>query len=104
MNTQQPLKMYVLLRKEFTSEYNAAQGGHAILKFAAEHPEIAKDLVESYHIHLGVRFPTGLLKWEQKLKDLGVEYTAWREPDQLDQITAIACDHTGEIFKDLRLL
>ena len=106
MREPQPLKMYVLVRKELDETYRNVQGGHASIEYTLKfsHTDLLKEWQkEPYLIHLGVRFPSELIVWQERLSRFGIKFCTWCEPDLDGQMTAIACIDTGEIFKDLPL-
>ena len=101
MNTP---KLYVLVRDEFRAAYCAAQAIHAVALFFKDQQKSFEAWNNSTVVVLGVRYPRGLSEWRDRLFAEGIPHSVWREPDQNDQITAIACYHTGELFKGLRTL
>jgi len=53
-------------------------------------------------VFLSVRFPRDLQKWSEKLKACDKEFSVFREPDQNNEVTALACYDDGRIFKTLK--
>lgn len=94
-------KMYVLVRKELDPMYRGVQGTHAVARYALEYPEKLKEWNNEDLIFLGVRFPTGIERWADKLDEKGLLYSVFYEPDLRDEPTALACYCTGEIFRSL---
>ena len=98
------LKMYVLVRKELDETYRNVQGSHASIEYTLKYKDsklFAEWQKNPHLIHLGVRFPSDLRSWENRLAELEIPHTVWKEPDLDNQVTAIACIDTGEIFKSL---
>ena len=94
--------MYVLVRKDLDPTYRCVQGTHAVAEYILYYPELAEKWGNSTLVFLGVRFPKGLREWHDKLEGAQKKFVAFFEPDQDEQITAIACLDDGRIFKDLR--
>lgn len=55
---------------------------------------------------LGVSGEAELSGWEQKLKEGGIKFNSFREPDRDNQLTAVAVhpESGAELFKELKLL
>lgn len=110
-------KMYVLVRRDLAETYRIVQGSHAVVAYSLKSlgvPDAAMKnpvMCEAYRawnnstiIFLGVRNEQALDLWKAKLEDAKKHYAEWYEPDLKNQMTAIACIDTGEIFKDLSLV
>jgi len=98
------LKMYVLVRKDLSETYRCVQGGHALAAYSYNGNNDLYDAWDNeYLIYLGVPNEAALKFWEMKLLDRNKDFECFREPDLGDQLTAISCIDTGEIFKDLSL-
>ena len=101
MHTQHP-RMYVLVRSDLSETYRSVQGSHALSQYALEHPEMFKVWNNSTLVFLGVRNLLEIKMWEMSLIQKGKMISAYREPDQDGQITAIACFDLGDIFRSLK--
>jgi hypothetical protein len=95
--------MYVLVREDLEKIYRCVQGCHSVAQFAMDHPDEFKQWDNGYLIFLGVRFHREISEWEIRLSDAGKKFSSFKEPDQFNLHTAIACYDTGEIFDGLRL-
>lgn len=101
MNTP---KLYVLVRKDLDSTYRAVQGAHAIVEYSLKgDQELYKAWNNSTVVFLGVKNEDALMLWEAKLMDRQKPYACFHEPDLHDQLTAIACIDSGEIFRKLNI-
>lgn len=96
-------KMYVLTRMDLEPTYRIVQGSHALAQYSLDHSALFQKWGNQTIVYLGVWFPGNLLLWKEKLQKSGKYFSCFYEPDQEDQITAIACYDTGEIFKSLSL-
>ena len=100
MNT--PKKLYVLVRKDLDQTYRVVQGAHAIVEYSLRgNQELYKEWNNSTVVFLGVRNEQALELWALKLVDRSKPFTCFREPDLKEQMTAIACIDTGEVFRKL---
>ena len=88
--------MYVLVRKDLDITYRGVQGIHAV---AANKSKWHNETL----IQLSVRNLMELEHWTWKLDRAKKHWVGFKEPDLRDQLTAIACVDTGEIFKNLPL-
>jgi hypothetical protein len=93
--------LYVLVRKDLSPEQQAVQAGHAV----AEH------LLNGYRwpngtlIYLGVKNQNTLRRWRDKLNDLNIPFSVFREPDIGNEITALATiTNKSRVFKSLQTL
>ena len=98
--------MYVLVRKDLSAAQQVVQSCHAAI-------EAARTLLpaEQEHPHVivcGVRDEHALWAAVHKLQKHGIRYRAFQEPDQGNQLTALATepvlDATRRLFRSLRLL
>ena len=96
--------MYVLVRKDLDETYRNVQGTHAVAEYSLRGD---KELFEKWDnhtlVHLGVPNEGALKLWVAKLKNRHKEHVCFFEPDLSDQMTAIACIDTGEVFRKLNL-
>ena len=95
--------MYVLTRLDLATLYRAVQGGHALAAFSYEHEVTWRHWNNSTLVYLGVRNLVEMNAWKEALSGMTKEFSYFREPDQMDAITAIACYDSGEIFSKLPL-
>lgn len=102
MNSPVEPRMYVLVRKELDQTYRNVQGTHAAIQYALEHIGQTRLWNNQYLIFLGVRFPSGIQEWVEKLTAMGIKHSVFYEPD-IDQVTALACVADPSVFKDLPL-
>ena len=97
--TSKSLKMYVLVRSDLETTYRGVQGIHAVVAYYEAGN--ATDWHNDTLVQLGVRNEQALQMWAWKLDQKKKKYVGFREPDLNNQLTAIACVDTGEIFKHL---
>ena len=104
MPTEKPLKMYVLVRRDLSETYRNVQAVHAVAQYSLEgDQELYRRWGNSTLVHLAVGNLGSLRRWADTLEEKGKKFVPFKEPDLDDQITAIACVDTGEIFKKLPL-
>ena len=93
--------MYVLVRNDLDQTYRVVQGIHAVAAFYEQGNKT------SWHndtlVTLAVRNQKALEFWCTKLDNKNKKWVGFNEPDIDNQLTAIACVDTGEIFKNLPL-
>lgn len=95
-------KMYVLVRLDLEKTYRIVQGSHALAQYALDYTPSFKEWGNSTIVYLGVRNLIELRNWKNNLTLEVKCYSSFNEPDLDEQITAIACYDTGEIFRALK--
>jgi hypothetical protein len=88
-------RLYVLIDKSLEPVYGCVQGGHAVAQWLLEHPKQKWD--NSYLIYLYAN----LNLYKMKLIMNGKDFSEFREPDLNYKTTAIACEDSGKMFKNL---
>ena len=96
-------KLYVLVRKDLSPSYQAVQAGHAVAEWLLQNHQ-GSEWKNNTLIYLGVKDLDDLNHWIEKLKYKNIEFSAFKEPDIGNEITAIACLDDGKLFSKLRLL
>lgn len=92
-------RLYVLVNNKLKPVYGCVQGGHAVAQFIMENPD------QEWNNEFLIYLYADVMKWMKILKEHGVKFTVFREPDLNNSITAIACqDDSGELFKDLSVV
>ena len=94
---QNERRLYVLIDKSLDPVYGCVQRGHAVAAYLLEHPDGWKN---QYLIYLYA----DLRKWVGKLNYFGLDYSIFKEPDLANQITAVAVESDGKLFKNLQLV
>ena len=72
--------------------------GHAVAQWLLEHPK--QDWNNNYLIYLYA----DLDKWKVRLDLVNKDYSSFYEPDLDNQLTAIALQDDGRMFKKLKLV
>lgn len=87
-------KLYLITRRDIAPGYQAVQSAHALRQFSHEHPEIDREWFErSNHLALlSVEDESSLCALVQDADDAGLRWSAFREPDIGDRVTAIAIE------------
>jgi hypothetical protein len=91
----------VLVREDLNLTYAGVQAGHAVAKFMLEFPGI---WCNTTLIYLRIKNEDKLIEWRDKLIVRGIPYALFREPDLMNQATAVAVLSDGNIFKNVKLL
>ena len=91
-------RLYILIDTKLEPVYGCVQGGHAVAQYLLEHPE--QKWNNNYLIYLRA----DVNKWKKKLNVLDVDYTEFREPDLGNNLTAIAIENDGRLFRNLKLI
>lgn len=96
---QKNKRLYVLVDKSLSPVYGCVQGGHAVAEYCLKNKLEWKN---EYLIYLYA----DINKWMKKLDKHQIKYTAFREPDLNNKVTAIACYHPNGkmLFKSLKLV
>ena len=106
-------RMYVVVRSGLDAIYRMVQGGHALAAFSMNHPEECKEWDNQYLIYLSTFLESNLqqlfldlMKYSDEMEGKGFPVAIFKEPDQNDQMTAIAVfeDGTGHVSKLLEKL
>jgi len=104
MSTLKCLKMYVLVRLDLDETYRNVQGCHSVAEYSLRGNKVLYKLWDNHTlVHLGVKSEFALKRWKDKLEQAQKDFVTFQEPDIDNQLTAIACVDTGEIFKNLQL-
>lgn len=74
------------------------KGGHAVAQWLLEHPN--QDWNNNYLIYLYA----DLDKWKVRLDLVNKDHSSFYEPDLDNQLTAIALQDDGRMFKKLKLV
>lgn len=82
-------RLYVLIDQKLDAVYGCVQGGHAVAQWLLEHPK--QDWNNSYLIYLYADL-------------VNKDYSSFYEPDLGNQLTAIALQDDGRMFKKLKLV
>lgn len=98
-------KMYLILREDLAFKY--IQGGHALLQFALEHPDLTVDHNNQHLICLSVFNGLALKEKTQELESIGfgTRMAKFVEPDLESELpTAIAIYENGDgyVSRELR--
>ncbi len=91
-------RLYVLIDQKLDVVYGCVQGGHAVAQWLLEHPN--QDWNNNYLIYLYA----DLDKWKVRLDLVNKDYSSFYEPDLDNQLTAIALQDDGRMFKKLKLV
>ena len=83
-------RLYVLIDQKLDAVYGCVQGGHAVAQWLLEHPK--QDWNNNY-------LYADLDKWK-----VNKDYSSFYEPDLGNQLTAIALQDDGRMFKKLKLV
>lgn len=102
-------KLYLVTRRDIAPGYQAVQSCHALRQFTADHPERDEEWFKNsnYLALLSVEDEVELMRLITEAKDMGLRWSAFREPDVGGQITAIAIEphpKTAELCKSLSLV
>lgn len=88
-------RLYVLIDQKLDAVYGCVQGGHAVAQWLLEHPN--QDWNNNY-------LYADLDTWRFRLDLVGKDYSSFYEPDLDNQLTAIALQDDGRMFKKLKLV
>lgn len=94
-------RLYVLVREDLGLSYAGVQAGHAVAQHLLEYPELWRNQTLVY---LRVKDEKKLIEWRDRLIVRGIPYAIFREPDLLNEATALAVLSDGTLFKNLKLL
>jgi len=95
-------RLYALVRKDLSVAQRAVQASHAIAEFLLRGPKTEWD--NGTIVILGVKDEGELRTWATWLEVKRTPYTAFREPDIGNQMTALATVDGGNVFHRLALL
>ena len=99
----------ILTRSDLAAGYKVVQTAHALADFAVEHGnEFKQWQMGSNYLCCLEATEYRIEKILYKLKDLGIKYTVFREPDIGGQMTAVAVEAISReqhksLFKNLKL-
>lgn len=94
-------RLYVLVSEELDSlPYKAVQAGHASVQWVLDNKS-SLTWENEYLIWLQA---DNLAFWQEKLNLLDIPFTKFDEPDLDHMTTAIAINHNGNLFRNLKKL
>lgn len=90
-------RLYVLVNRKLNPVYGCVQGGHALAQWMLDNP------TQTWNNEFLIYLYADVDRWASRLSQMGVPFSAFKEPDLNNSITALACrDDTGELFKNLQ--
>jgi len=96
------MKLYVLIRQDLSRSQKIVQAVHASTELILSNGQGNWD--NGTVVCLKVRDEKELLSMEKELKEKGVVYSSFREPDTGNDMTALALIGEKNLFKDLTLV
>ncbi len=96
-------QMYVIVRSDFSNVYKMVQGNHAQVAYGFEYPHNLRTWNNEYLIYLETFLECNLKEVYEKLLRAGIDVSSFKEPDQNNQMTAVAVyeDGSGKVKKAL---
>lgn len=94
--------LFVLIRNDMALAYQGVQGGHAVAQFLIDHP--AHPWKNETLVYVNVPDEEHLQMWVKKLSVRGIPWSAFREPDLGEQLTAVAAAGPDRLFSKLKLM
>ena len=91
-------RLYVLINKDLSPVYGCVQGGHAVAQWLLDHP--GQTWNNSYLIYL----KCNLFSMRRRLIKLQRDFSEFRDPDLNNELTAIAIEDNGKLFRNLKLV
>jgi len=102
VNTLNTNPLFILTRRDISTEQQSVQSGHAVAQYLLTHPNTEWN--NGTLIYLGVNNIEDLHKWIHKMHLWKVSYICFHEPDMNNEITSVASVHDRSFFKNLRTL
>jgi Peptidyl-tRNA hydrolase PTH2 len=96
-------KLYVIVRKDLSTSQQAVQAGHAVAAYLL-HGQFFRRWENEILIYLGVKNGFRLHHLMEKMRDEGIDFVQFQEPDLNNETTAIATDQFSQTFYKLNLL
>lgn len=101
-------KLFVVTRRDISAGYQGVQSQHAAIQFAFDHPERGTEWFKNSNFlaWLSVANEVELMRLITQASDMGLRWSAFREPDVGGKITAISIEphpKTSELCKGLPL-
>lgn len=91
-------KLYVLINDKLDKVYGCVQGGHAVAQWLIDNKEQTWN--NQYLIYLSA----DIEKWIFKLKNKGINFSLFQEPDLDNLPTAIAVEGNDNLFRNLKIM
>jgi peptidyl-tRNA hydrolase len=85
-------KLYIITHSDLPLKYQVPQSNHAAMEFAAQYPTEFLEWHKKSNsiIVLNCQNERKLIEFAQKLRDKGIKFSEFREPDIGNELTAIA--------------
>lgn len=85
-------KLYIITHSDLPLKYQVPQSNHAAMEFAAQYPAEFLEWHKKSNsiIVLNCQNERKLVEFAQKLRDKGIKFSEFREPDIGDELTAIS--------------
>ena len=96
-----PRRLYVLCDYKLDPVYSCVQGAHAVAQYLLDHQGSE---VPTWRNEYLIFLRAKVSHWRKKLKWLQRDFTPFYEPDLGMQLTAIALEDSGNLFKNLKLV
>ena len=90
-------RLYVLIDNKLDVVYGGVQGGHALAEWLINNKDTQK-WDNQYLIYLSA----DIEKWIFKLKNENLDFSVFHEPDLDNSPTALAIEHDGFLFRNLK--
>ena len=87
-------KLYILVRNDLRSNYQAVQAGHAVAEFMMEYPGLWNN---ETLIYLKIKDEDEAKTWNVRFAEWGAAQVPFSEPDMENEITAVAVLSTPEV-------
>lgn len=91
-------RLYVLISNQLSPVYGCVQGGHAVAQYLLDHPDQQWNNQYLIYVYADVE------KWKKRLDFYHIDYSLFNEPDLNNQLTALAVEDDGRMFKNLKLV
>jgi hypothetical protein len=89
-----------LVSEDLRPVYGCVQGGHAVAQWVIDNQW--NNRVGKWNNNYLIFLYANLDKWTEILRNNGISYSHWCEPDLDGKMTAIAVESDGELFKGLK--
>lgn len=94
-------KLYVIVRRNMSAGYQAAQACHALRQFVFEHPVTDSEWFRTSNriVLLSVPNEIELMRYVVAAEDLNIRWSLFREPDLNGSLTSVSLEPSEESEK-----